>query len=167
MEMSQLTASDMNQHLEAYEAYLRRVRMSSTRTVERYMAVLLGFERFMAASAVNPPLEQVQKDDLQHFLQQRGATGAAPSRSTWNTRLAALRSFYAFLYKRELVQANPALKVDRLRLTSTERLPLTFDEMLQLVDAVREHSPTKLSTRPADPVVASGIASSECHLARR
>jgi len=42
---------------------------------------------------------------------------------------------------------EPSSPLERLRLTRRERVPLSFDEALELVDAAREHSPKRFRSR--------------------
>ena len=47
-------------------------------------------------------------------------------------KLAALRSFYAYYYKRELISNNPTLIVDMPKLHKKEIIRLEYDEVAEL-----------------------------------
>ena len=53
-------------------------------------------------------------------------------------KLAALRSFYAYYYKHELISSNPTLLVDMPKLRDKEIIRLDYDEVSRLLDLV-EH----------------------------
>jgi integrase/recombinase XerC len=88
-------------------------------------------------------LSAVRKTDVAHFLR----SGNEHSRTGWNGRLAALRALFGYLVKEEIMTANPALLVDRLKLPERQREPLTLDEMIRLVDSAAAQAPKKLRSR--------------------
>lgn len=149
--MQPVSASAMHELIRSFRSYLTSERMLAGSTVARYVGVLADFTQFLASEhGERPiPLEAVGKDELSRFLRREVGDGedAEPSRAVFNARLAALRSFYDYLFKREVINVNPALRVDRLKIQQRERLPLSFEEVLALVDAVREHSPGAYRSR--------------------
>jgi integrase/recombinase XerC len=76
---------------------------------------------------------------MRHFLRHyAGRTGQA-SPSSWNLGLAALRSFYSFLFEEEIIDLNPALRIKRRKIKGgNEPLPLSLDEFLSLMDAIEQ-----------------------------
>lgn len=129
----------MNKLVVAFAAYFREERMRSPRTVEQYIDTLAEFSAFLVTEyGANIALEAVAKPALVTFLRRGCVTDGEPSRSLWNGRLAALRAFYDFLYKTEVIQANPALKIDRMKVNPKEPLPLSLDEFLSLVEAMEK-----------------------------
>ena len=148
--MKFVTQSDMQQLVVAFAAYLREERMLTEGTIKRYAAVMENFATFLGgvhSAEKSFSLDAVSKGDLLTFMRRKVAEGSEPSRATWNNRLAALRSFYDYLFRQEVIDVNPALRLERLRLTKRERLPLSFDETLSLVDTARDRSPRAFQTR--------------------
>lgn len=59
-------------------------------------------------------------------------------------KLAALRSFFAYYYKREMISNNPTLIVDMPKLHKKEIIRLDYDEVAELLDYV-EHGGERMS----------------------
>ncbi len=59
-------------------------------------------------------------------------------------KLAALRSFFAYYYKRELISNNPTVIVDMPKLHKKEIIRLDYDEVAELLDYV-EHGSDNLT----------------------
>lgn len=131
----------MHRLIEAFSEYLRMDRGRGLRTVERYVDVIDALERFLIAEPGGPvALEAAGKSQLSRFLRAESAQSGAPSRSVWNQSLSALRSFYGYLFSQELIAVNPATKIDYLKTRSKERVPVSFDDYLALLDAAEGSS---------------------------
>ncbi len=59
-------------------------------------------------------------------------------------KLSALRSFYAYYYKKELIKTNPTLLVNMPKLREKEIIRLDYDEVAKLLDLV-EHGGDNLT----------------------
>lgn len=59
-------------------------------------------------------------------------------------KMSALRSFYAYYYKREMIKTNPTLLVDMPKLHDKEIIRLDADETAELLDYI-EHAGDELS----------------------
>ena len=59
-------------------------------------------------------------------------------------KLSALRSFYAYYYKHEMIKSNPTLLVDMPKLRDKEIIRLDYDEVAKLLDLV-EHGGDNLT----------------------
>jgi len=136
--MSLYSPLDMSALVKDFEAYLRDERMRSPSTIKRYLSIVTDFAAFMTSEPGYEvlDLDRVEKNHLLEFLRREAGASAEPSRAIWNLRLASLRSFYDFLFKREVVSVNPAHKIDRLKVNPKEPVPLSLDEFLALVDAM-------------------------------
>lgn len=145
--MPTLTATAMSELLPAFRSYLREELMRAESTVARYGSVLDDFAAFLETEGGKITLAVARKDDLLRFLRRRCQGDERPLRATWNNHLSALRSFYGWLTREEKLPMNTAALVDRVRVPKRERLPLSFDEMLNLVEAARRHSPGDLRAR--------------------
>lgn len=130
----------MDELIAAYAAHLTSERMLCTRTVARYRRVVLALVEFLGDSAGASLRDLVLKateQDLVRFLASGATEASEPSRSTWNLELAAMRSFFGYLGKVGLVAENATDGIERHRIRQREVSPLSFDEMLALVDAAR------------------------------
>jgi len=128
----------MDELIAAYSAHLTQERMLGARTVARYTRVvdsLVEFLRDSKDSDLRDAVLGASECDVIRFLTSGATEASEPSRSTWNLELAAVRSFYGHLERKGDVEANPASDVERHRIRQREVSPLSFDEMLALVDA--------------------------------
>ncbi|MBI2373865.1 MAG: tyrosine-type recombinase/integrase [Deltaproteobacteria bacterium] len=122
-----------------FEADLR-ARQLSVDVVRRYVRVLEDFRMFVQGTGANgaeADLAHAGRREIEAYLRERGAEG---SRSAWNRRLSALRAFYDFLFRSEVIEVNPALRIERLKIHGKERDPLSLDEVIRLVDAFEHNS---------------------------
>lgn len=81
----------------------------SARTVEAYADDLARFEIFFKNVDEQITWETVDADLIRDWMIQLMEEGARPT--SVNRRLSAVRSFYTYLLKRELIRVNPASKV--------------------------------------------------------
>ena len=131
----------MHPFVSAWAVYLDIENGRMPTTVKRYIRVLEDFIAFLTASPETSelPLEEVGKRHLRHFLRDYAQRGGHTSRSTWNLGLAALRSFYGFLFEEEVIDLNPAMRVRRRKFKrGREPLPLSLDEFLTLTEDAME-----------------------------
>lgn len=147
--MGRFTLAAMSNLLHEWRTYLLEVRLASPRTVSRYLDGMEEFEAFLREEKAggDVALDTMTKDDLIRYLRSRTRRSTSPSRATWNLRLAALRAFYSWLVKEERIMSNPALKVDRLRVSPREPLPLSLDEAIRLVDTIEKNAELLYRTR--------------------
>ena len=71
-------------------------------------------------------LKYYEKDGVAHTNDERGI----------KRKLAALRTFYNYFFKNELIETNPAVKVDMPKIHEKAIVRLDIDEMVQLLDEV-------------------------------
>lgn len=71
-------------------------------------------------------LKLYEKDGVEHTNDERGQ----------KRKLAALRTFYNYMYKNELIKENPAVKVDLPKIHEKSIVRLDVDEVAQLLDQV-------------------------------
>jgi site-specific recombinase XerD len=132
-----VTFRDMPELVAGFVHHLRVERGRSLNTVKRYQRTLEDFAEFV--TDLDLALDHVSRDQIVAFAG-RSVRGREPSHATWNARVAALRAFYGYLYRRDIVNSNPSLRVDRHRERAAERLPLSFDEALGVVDVIAKQS---------------------------
>lgn len=71
-------------------------------------------------------LKYYEKDGVEHTNDERGI----------KRKLASLRSFYRYFYKNELIQNDPAVKVDMPKIHDKNIVRLDVDEVARLLDEV-------------------------------
>lgn len=71
-------------------------------------------------------LKYYEKDGIEHTNDERGI----------KRKLASLRSFYRYFYKNELIQNDPAVKVDMPKIHEKNIVRLDIDEVARLLDEV-------------------------------
>lgn len=137
----------MSELVAAFGRYLSEQRMLGTRTVNRYVEEARRLVTFLGDESRHATVEAADKKVILSFLRHPTTQGVPPSRATWNARLAAVRALYEYLFQEEVLEVNPALRIDRQRVPRADRLPLSLDEVLALVDAARLRSPEGFAAR--------------------
>jgi tyrosine recombinase XerC len=122
----------MQEVFNKYIDYLQAERNASPYTVRNYTDALLEFFEFVRGQEIQS-LKDVNKQTLRGYLSYLMAQGKA--KSSIARRLSAIRSFYRFLMREELVTASPAATTASPRLD--RRLPsfLTVEEAKRLVES--------------------------------
>ena len=122
----------MKELLGKYTKYLEIERGLSPYTVRNYITDIQGFLDFLSQNKVTS-LDKVDRLVMRHYL---GLLhGQKTSRISISRKLSALRSFYRFLKRENLVNSEPAASLSAPKLE--QRLPtfLTQDEILKLIQA--------------------------------
>ncbi len=133
--------SNMQEALNRYADYLEAERGLSPYTVRNYTMDLIGnyargsekgFFQFLRTKQVSS-LDEVDKQvlrDYMSWLMEQGVVKSSIAR-----KLSAIRSFYRYLMREEMVSANPLEKVSSPKLD--RRLPsfLTLKETVRLLEA--------------------------------
>lgn len=114
----------LQDQLPAFLEYLQFEKRYSRHTIVSYETDLTQLQDFLAVSMDNMVLEEVSTLILRSWLAGMKDTGME-TRSI-NRKISAVKSFYRFLLRKELVQRNPAALL-RLMKTS-KRLPAFMDE---------------------------------------
>jgi len=131
----------MQEILERYINYLEAERNVSPYTVRNYTSDLLGnyargsgkgFFQFLRHKQIDS-LEQVDKHTLREYIAWLMAQGVV--KTSIARKLSAIRSFYRYLLREELLSANPLEKASSPKLD--KRLPsfLTREEIERLLEA--------------------------------
>jgi len=115
-----------------YIGYLEAEKNASKYTVRNYKNDLLEFFGFILSGGIET-LRDVNKQTLRAYLSHLMSRGYA--KSSIARRLSAIRSFYRYLQREELLTANPAATTVSPKLD--KRLPsfLTVDEAKRLVES--------------------------------
>jgi integrase/recombinase XerC len=149
----------MQEVFSKYIDYLQAERNASPYTVRNYTDALLEFFEFVRGQEIQS-LKDVNKQTLRGYLSYLMAQGKA--KSSIARRLSAIRSFYRFLMREELVVASPAATTASPRLD--RRLPsfLTVEEAKRLVESPDLSKPQGQRDRALlELLYASGLRISE------
>ncbi len=142
-----------------YLNYLTAEKNASPYTVRNYSTDLLGFFQFLKAKGVSS-LRDVDKHivrDYLSYLMEQGFVKASIAR-----KLSAIRSFYRYLLREEIMSTNPVANTSSPKLD--RRLPsfLTIAEMTRLLEAPDSATPPGQRDRALlELLYASGLRVSE------
>jgi integrase/recombinase XerC len=122
----------MQEVFNKYIAYLEAERNVSAYTVRNYTRDLLEFFGFVSEKGINT-LKDVNKQTLRNYLAYLMEKGFA--KSSIARKLSAIRSFYRYLMREEMISASPAATTVSPKLD--KRLPyfLTVEEAKRLVES--------------------------------
>ena len=122
----------LHQQIEAFTRYLRDERRSSARTVETYERDLLNFGAYVAGEGLPLDARKLDIVALRGFLSSLFRTNQA---STMKKKVSALRSFFRFLLKREIIARNPAAGLRSPKVPKGLPRFLTVDQAFRVVEA--------------------------------
>ena len=122
----------MQQVFDRYVAFLEAEKNASQYTVRNYTNDLMEFFDFVTGQGIES-LKDVNKQTLRAYMAHLMEQGKA--KSSIARKLSAIRSFYRYLMREEMISASPAATTVSPRLD--RRLPsfLTVDEAKRLVEA--------------------------------
>ena len=149
----------MQEVFNKYINYLEAERNASPYTVRNYTTDLLHFFQFLKAKGVDS-LKEVDKHILRDYLSyvmEQGFVKASIAR-----KLSAIRSFYRYLQREEIISTNPVATASSPKLD--KRLPsfLTIDEVERLLEAPDLSKPQGQRDRALmELLYASGLRVSE------
>ena len=106
-------------------------RSGSMRTVRAYSGMLYRF-----FGTLGRPPDKVSATEIFSYAHGIGLSGKKPSSVTINARIACLSSFYRFLIRMSLVNANPCDQLERPRATVAPPRGLTAADIKKLLDVI-------------------------------
>ncbi len=149
----------MQQVFDKYVAFLEAEKNASRYTVRNYTNDLMEFFDFVTGQGIES-LKDVNKQTLRAYMAYLLEQGKA--KSSIARKLSAIRSFYRYLMREEMISASPAATTVSPRLD--RRLPsfLTVDEAKRLVEAPDLSQPQGQRDRALlELLYASGLRVSE------
>lgn len=149
----------MEELLKRYVRHLELERSISPLTVRNYTGDIQGFLDFLGNNGVDS-LDKVNRSTMRLYLGWLHEKGIA--RASISRKLSALRSFYRYLARENLVEAEPLLTLSSPKLE--KRLPtfLTHEEMARLIEAPDASTPQGLRDRAIlELLYAAGLRVSE------
>jgi integrase/recombinase XerC len=150
---------DMQEVFNKYIAYLEAERNVSAYTVRNYTTDLMEFFGYVSDEGIKT-LRDVNKQTLRGYLAHLIEIGYA--KSSIARKLSAIRSFYKYLMREEMISASPAATTVSPRLD--RRLPafLTVEDAKRLVESPNLNEPTGQRDRALlELLYASGMRVSE------
>jgi len=145
--------------LAKYVRYLELERAISPYTVRNYTNDVRDFLGFLTKEGIDS-LEKVSRSTLRLYLGQLSDRGTA--RGSISRKMSALRSFYRYLRREKLIDADPLATLSAPK--KERRLPtfLTHGEMAKLIEAPDVSTPQGLRDRAIlELLYASGLRVSE------
>lgn len=145
----------MERHLDGFLQHLKLVRNASEHTLIAYSSDVLAFLRFAGQS--NAAMDQ---DTVRRYLAHLQECGQA--RTSTARKLAALRSFFSYLYRRGFIDRNPTEGIRSPRIA--RKLPQTLweDTVAALLEAPDPTSTVGLRDRAIlETLYATGLRVSE------
>lgn len=149
----------MEELLKRYVRHLELERSISPLTVRNYTGDIQGFLDFLGNNGVDS-LDKVSRSTMRLYLGWLHEQGIA--RASISRKLSALRSFYRYLARENLVDAEPLSTLSSPKLE--KRLPtfLTHEEMARLIEAPDTSTPQGLRDRAIlELLYAAGVRVSE------
>ena len=129
--------------VEEFLSWMASERGRSTNTLAAYRRDLTGYTAWLAAQHTS--LAAVDRGQLDRFVQQRRASGAAPSSVA--RQLAAVRMLHRFLAEEGTRVDDPSADVEGVRVPAGIPHPLTEAEVDRLLAAVVATDPAALRDR--------------------
>jgi integrase/recombinase XerC len=128
-----MRASDpLQQQIEAFAQYLRDERRSSPLTVETYTRDLNSFRDYVIGEGLSPDARTLDIVALRGFLSSLFRSNQA---STMKKKVSAIRSFFRFLLKREIIERNPAAGLRSPKVPKGLPRFLTVDQAFRVMEA--------------------------------
>lgn len=131
--MTHVTPELVREHLAGFRSYLSVTKGRQPGTVERYVQAVAAFLEFLQDGT---DLTSTRRASVISFLEAFALMGVgSPSSHKFNGALAAVRAFFVYLNRIDVMETNPTNGIDRHQVRPPSRLPLTLDEYLALEDA--------------------------------
>jgi integrase/recombinase XerC len=143
-----MRASDpLDQQIDAFAQYLADERRSSPGTVETYIRDLLSFRDWVRAEGLPVDARQLDIVALRGFLSSLFRMNQA---STMKKKVSAIRSFFKFLLKRQIIQQNPASGLRSPKVPKGLPRFLTVDQAFRVMEAPPQEDKRAKSLRARD-----------------
>ena len=128
-----MRASDpLDQQIDAFAQYLADERRSSPRTVETYTRDLRSFAGWIRDQGLPADARELDVVALRGFLSSLFRSNQA---STMKKKVSAVRSFFKFLLKRQIIERNPASALRTPKVPKGLPRFLTVDQAFRVMEA--------------------------------
>lgn len=116
----------MEKFVEDFTQYIKDYKGASQNTVMAYKRDLKNFILFLFKSNINR-FESVNKTDIITYLFELQNKGKAPS--TISRNIAALRTFFQYLYKQNIIENDPSIDIESPKIEKKLPQILTMEEV--------------------------------------
>jgi len=127
-----MAGKPLDVQIDAFAQYLTDERRSSERTVETYIRDLRSLRDFVVDQGFTADARKLDIAVLRSFLSSLFEKNQA---STLSKKVSAIRAFYRFLLRRQMVDRNPAAGLRSPKVGKSLPRFLTVDQALRVVDA--------------------------------
>jgi integrase/recombinase XerC len=128
-----MSATDpLEQQIDAFAQYLADERRSSARTVETYIRDLRSFRDHVREQGLPADARKLDIVALRGFLSSLFRSNQA---STMKKKVSAIRSFFKFLLKRQIIDQNPASGLRSPKIAKSLPRFLTVEQAFRVMDA--------------------------------
>jgi integrase/recombinase XerC len=128
-----MSATDpLEQQIDAFAQYLADERRASPRTVETYIRDLRSFLGYVRDQGLPADARKLDIVALRGFLSSLFGSNQA---STMKKKVSAVRSFFKFLVKRQVIEHNPASGLRSPKIAKSLPRFLTVDQAFRVMDA--------------------------------
>ena len=128
-----MSATDpLEQQIDAFAQYLADERRASPRTVETYIRDLRSFRDYIREEGLPADAGKLDIVALRGFLSSLFGSNQA---STMKKKVSAVRSFFKFLLKRQIIEQNPASGLRSPKIAKSLPRFLTVDQAFRVMDA--------------------------------
>lgn len=128
-----MSATDpLEQQIDAFAQYLADERRASPRTVETYIRDLRSFRDYVLDQGLTADARELDIVALRGFLSSLFGSNQA---STMKKKVSAVRSFFKFLLKRQVIEHNPASGLRSPKIAKSLPRFLTVDQAFRVMDA--------------------------------
>ncbi|MEW5922060.1 MAG: site-specific tyrosine recombinase XerD [Bacillota bacterium] len=149
----------MERLLQDFIYYLSVEKGLSANTLDSYGRDLKKYLNYLQQRGITS-LEETDREEIARFLAQQQEKGLAPTSVT--RCLAAIRSFYQFLLKEQLIEANPAKELETPRTEKVLPQVLSCNEVELLLEQPESGKTTGLRDKAMlEMLYATGIRVSE------
>lgn len=141
--MSWTAGNNLSAFAQSFMTHLDLARGCSQATLAAYGRDLLQFEDHLRAKSLDPGQPaKVTRTEIRGFLGELHRRGV--KRSSVARKLAALRGYYRFLIRQDVITTNPCVGVVNPRQDVRHPVTLNVDQALGLVEASRQPDPRSL-----------------------
>lgn len=138
----------MEKHIIGFLDYLKYERGASENTLDAYARDLKKFFYFLKAnnsSGKYPEVKDISVENIRGFI--GGLFRGKQKRSTIGRNLAAIKSFFKYLVKKDILEKNPADHVSSPKVENRLPATITVDEAFSLVEAPKSDKPLEKRNR--------------------
>ena len=144
--------------IDRYDSYLKNERKMSANTVQAYIRDIRHFADFVSGRGVSDVYDASNAEVVAYLMNLKTA---GRSQSTVNRKLASIRTFFEFLQRDGLVNANPADEIKSPKIEKKEIEFLSIEEIERLMSLPDQTQKGQRDRAILELLYATGIRASE------